>query len=451
VSEDPTSRAAGCTVPEERFEAFVSGELRGAERIEILEHLLSGCPRCRGFVPDAERSHEADAASAQRTARSAAALVERLSAHAARLDKELAETGRRLPEFLTHPAERQRTILANRSWEATYSFVDGLVDAAFEEIYDRPRRSEELLELADGLAGELDEERYGPRIVADVRARVLAHRANVHRTFGRLREARGLLARARETLAEGSLDPLAEAELEYFEGTLLFAERRVPAAIARLRKARATFEEFSDAYHVGLCLNAEGALQEAAGDATAAVEAAQAAIERVDPALHPRLAGAARLNLIWNLMSADRTEEALARLDEFRPFFATFADGPTRNRLGWRHARLAALRGDERTAERLFREVADEFLELGLPYEAAGVSLELALLLHDQGRFAEVREIATVDLSTFGALGVEPEAIAAWVVFRSSAEAEAVNRGLLERLSSYFRTAKVRPGIPFEG
>lgn len=447
-----TTAELDCTVPEEELEAFLAGSLHGAPRVRVLEHLLAGCTRCRGFLPGRPPLPHLHPDAAAEQSQFVAGLLRRLTAQSERLDKEAAATARLLPDFLRHPVERQRTILHHQAAKyATYSFVDGLVDAAFEEIYDRPRRTEELLELALALVEQLDVERYGQRVVADLEARVLAHRANAHRTFGRLTEARRTLALAKRKLGDGSLDPITEAEVGYFEGTLLFAERRLPAALASIRRSREVFEEFSDAYSVGLCLNAESGILETSGSSVAAIEAAQQAIERVDPAQHPKLAGAARGNLVWSLTAAGRTDEALARLDEFRPFCSTFADGPTRNRLTWRHAKLAAQQGDLRSAERLYREAAEKFLELELPYEAAGVSLELALLLHDQGRFDEVREIAAADLSTFRGLGVEPDAIAAWVAFRNAAEAEAVSRSLLERLSAYFQTAKVRPGHPFEG
>jgi hypothetical protein len=99
---------------------------------------------------------------------------------------------------------------------------------------------------------------------------------------------------------------------------------------------------------------------------------------------------------------------------------------------------------------RLFLEARDGFAGRDNGYDAALVSLELALLYVDQGRTGEVKELARAMVPIFRAQDVHREALAALAVFLEAASREQVSRELVECLADYLRQARNDPSLLFE-
>lgn len=118
-------------------------------------------------------------------------------------------------------------------------------------------------------------------------------------------------------------------------------------------------------------------------------------------------------------------------------------------RLMWLEARIAARSGEREQAEESFRTAQQGFLEHRLPFQAALVALERALLLLEGGRWGEVRALAAEVLEAFRALGVHREAFAAWRLFHEACEREAAGAALVVRLKTYLRGAERDPGFVF--
>lgn len=445
---------ADCGVPAGDLLRFAAGEARGAERRRILEHVLAGCPRCRQSL-DALRELREDSAAGARAASEDAPSISRVLANlgerAARIDREREEARALLPEFLGHPTARQWTLVRNSRRFDTWSFCALLVEAAFEAVYDDPRRSLALAEMAREVAERLDPAPYGERCLLDLRARAWAHVGNAKRALGELPEAEAALRRARALLEEGTGDPLDEAELYYYEASLLRAQRRLDQALRRIHRSIRLYRELGDAHLEGRSLLNEGVIHAVKGDPLAAIESDRKALERVDPARDRHLALAARHNLVWHSMEAGRVDEAMTRLAEFEHEYRQVGDRASLLRLDWLRAKLLDKSGTEQEARAAFRGTIEGFAEAELPYEVAVVSLELAVFETERGRLDEVRRLAGDTLVLFRSLGVEREAIAAWLVFQQAAEAEAITVALIDRLARYYAAARANPGLRFEG
>jgi hypothetical protein len=78
------------------------------------------------------------------------------------------------------------------------------------------------------------------------------------------------------------------------------------------------------------------------------------------------------------------------------------------------------------------------------------VSLDLALLLLEQGRTAEVRTVAQEMLSIFQAQRIEREALAALRVFCDAAELETATVELVRRVERFLRRSQLDPELRFE-
>jgi hypothetical protein len=88
----------------------------------------------------------------------------------------------------------------------------------------------------------------------------------------------------------------------------------------------------------------------------------------------------------------------------------------------------------KREAMALFVEVQREFTRLELPYDAALVSLELAVLYLEDGRTAEVRELALEMAWIFKIQKIAREALAALRLFCDAAARDAATVDLARQV-----------------
>jgi tetratricopeptide (TPR) repeat protein len=441
-----------CGVPAGELLRFAAGESRGAERRRILEHVLAGCERCRESLDALRQLREdgqADTAEVEESP-SISRILANLGERAARIERERAEAAVQLEDFATHPVARQWTLVRNSHRFDTWSFCAGLLESAFEAMYDDPRRSLELASMARDIAERLDPEPYGERSVLDLRGRAWAHVGNAHRALGDLSAADQDLARARQLLEEGTGDPLDEAELLYFEASLLRGQRNLQGALRKVRRSARLYRELGDEHLEGRCLVNESNILHVAGRAEESIRKCREALAKVDPTRDRHLELAARHNLVWALVDSGEVEQAMCSLAEFRGTYEEVGDRASLLRLQWLEAHICQKLDRIPEAEDRFRATIDGFAVAELPYEVAKSSLDLALLEVTADKPEEVKRIAGDTLVLFRALGVAREAIGAWLVFQQAAEAEAVTGALVERLARYYAEARLRPDLRFE-
>jgi tetratricopeptide (TPR) repeat protein len=440
-----------CGVPAGDLLRFAAGESRGAERRRILEHVLAGCERCRESL-DALRQlrEEGSRVEPEDEAPSISRILANLGERAARIERERAEASVQLTDFATHPVARQWTLVRNSHRFDTWSFCAGLLEGAFEAMYDDPRRSLELAGMARAIAERLDPEPYGERSVLDLRGRAWAHVGNARRALGDLAAAEQDLSRARELLDAGTGDPLDEAELLYFEASLLRGKRNLNGALRKIRRSARLYRELGDEHLEGRCLVNESSILHLAGRTEESIRRGREALAKVDPARDRHLELAARHNLVWGLVEAGEVDQALRALAEFRIRYEELGDQTSLLRLSWLEAHICQKLGRIAESEDRFRATIDGFAAAELPYEVAKCSLDLALLEVAASKPEEVKRIAGETLVLFRSLGVARESIGAWLVFQEAAEAEAVSRALIDRLAQYYAEARLRPDLSFE-
>jgi len=440
-----------CEVPARDLLRFASGDSGGVERQRILEHLLAGCSRCRESLAALQDLRRGEApAHTDEDGPSISGILASLSERASQIENERDEAHNRLPAFLAHPPARQWTLIRNSRRYDTWSFCAALLEAAFEAIYDDPRRSRDLSEMAIELSSRLDEEAYGQRAVSDLQGRAHAHLGNARRALSDLRGAEEELGAARKLVESGTGDPLEEAELLYFESSLLRAQRKFDAALRRVRRSAKLYREVGDTHLEGRSLAAEGLIQLLRGETAATRACYERAALMIDAERDPRFALAAQHNFVWFLMETGDAASALERLEQIRAEYHNLGDRSSLLKLSWLQARIYDQLGRLEDAESGFRDTIEGFSESELPYEAACASLDLATLLARAGRLREVRQVAADTLVLFQSIGVAREAIAAWMVFQRAAETEAVTVSLIERLARYFTEARLRPELVFE-
>ncbi|HYG65016.1 MAG TPA: tetratricopeptide repeat protein, partial [Thermoanaerobaculia bacterium] len=156
----------------------------------------------------------------------------------------------------------------------------------------------------------------------------------------------------------------------------------------------------------------------------------------------PRLWNIAHLNLATDYCFLGRYEEASRLMNEVRPLVTAQGDALDLIRILGLEGRIAAGLGQYREARRFFQQARREFTARKMWYDVALALLEEAIVLLDEGRTADVKEIATDLQVVFDANGVHREALAALRLFAEAAKREAATAEMGRRVLRYLFRAR---------
>jgi tetratricopeptide (TPR) repeat protein/transcriptional regulator with XRE-family HTH domain len=121
-------------------------------------------------------------------------------------------------------------------------------------------------------------------------------------------------------------------------------------------------------------------------------------------------------NLAVNLWHLERFEAARALLPQLRALAAELGAGLRLVRVLWLEGRIAAGLGEREMAVRVLEQVRQALGARQIAYDAALVTLELAVLYLEEGRTAEVQRVARELAWVFARQGIEQETKnAAWL------------------------------------
>lgn len=148
------------------------------------------------------------------------------------------------------------------------------------------------------------------------------------------------------------------------------------------------------------------------GEAGKAVEILTQAIQRIDRREDPHLFLAARHNLAHCFIRLDRPDEALAQHFDAREMYYECQDPLILLRATWQEGQILREVGHLHNAESALLRAQRGFMELGLTYETAMVSLDLAKVYSNLGLHAKLRRTIEEALPIFRALRVDPEILA---------------------------------------
>jgi tetratricopeptide (TPR) repeat protein len=170
-----------------------------------------------------------------------------------------------------------------------------------------------------------------------------------------------------------------------------------------------------------------------------AVATLHRALPLADGDRDPRLPLTLHFNLADNLIQLGRFAEAELLLPGVRELAERLGNDLDLVRQAWLEARFAAGRGRTDEAAAGFEKVRRAFLTRRIAYDAALVSLELAVLYLRQGRQAEVQEIAAELLPVFTAQNVQRESLATVQLFCDAARREGLSVERVERYAKDLR------------
>ena len=445
--------------PRDPMARLASGDLAPAERRRLVRRWIAAAatavdPAAGRF----SRFREASKVAAPEAAY--ADVLASASAHFGEAEREgrgrEGEARALVAELLAMPEGRQQTLVANHPRHWTWELCQALCDALPPIRRAQPLRAVQVARLAVAVAERVAEHAAEPagggRLVEDLRAQTRAELANALRVAGDLREADAVLYEAGEAAARGTGDPVLLGRLASFEVSLRNDQARFLEALAAGRRALGQFRRAGDRHLEGCVLVNLASTHGFLGELPEALAVLELACERIDRQRLPLLSYFAHHNRAWLLTDAERYAEAAELLPLCSALLDPCGVGPLdRLRLRRLTGRVAAGLGRYDEAERELRAARAELLSRQLAYDAALVSLELALVYTEQGRHAEVRVLADEMVPIFADREVHREALAALQLFCEAARAEAAQSALLREILAFLGRARGNPSLRFRG
>jgi tetratricopeptide (TPR) repeat protein len=343
---------------------------------------------------------------------------------------------------------RQRLAMVQEIEEfQSWALCETVAAKSIDMAPSSPAKALELAELALRIA-ELCPGDEPLRLTA--RGYAWFHVANARRVTNDFPDGDAALATAVVFWEAGApRDPafFSEAMVLGLEATIRKSQRRFPEAMSRIEKALAA--DRGDLRGKLLLLKAQilGALSEV----EASTEVLRAAISHIAEKREPRTALGVRLQLLFNLCLQGRAAEAAIHLPAARALAEQLGQEVDLVQVAFIAAKIFAGTGRTEEAEEVFEQVRHKFASFAPPlaFDYAQVSLDLALLLLEQGRTAEARTLAEEMTWIFTSQGVEREALAALRVFCEAAQQEAATVELTRDVIRFLHRSQHDPELKF--
>lgn len=273
--------------------------------------------------------------------------------------------------------------------------------------------------------------------------------ANAQRVIGSdLPGAERSFARAWRLWGEGedSVGLLSKAYLLDMEASLRRDQRLFPKALKLHDDALA----LARPEEVGVILLNQAATLKDSGDPEGALQIMERASMFIDGGRQPRLRWVLRFNQASSFCILGRAREAAPIVAEVRYLAERLRNEIDLIKTLWLEGNCAAGLDQREEALTKLGQVRRELAVREFPFDYALASLDVALLYREEGRFPEIKILASQILEIFKAQKVHREAIAAVLLFQEAAEREQVTVELVRRLQDYLVKAKRNPHLCFE-
>ncbi|MCB1035225.1 MAG: hypothetical protein KDD47_15460, partial [Acidobacteria bacterium] len=377
------------------------------------------------------------------------ALQASLEAHGT-ANEERAEAPQLLEELERFPAERRQIVICNRRRFHHYGLCELLLLRSKGHWFSSPSSARDEAELAVAVAENLEPGRHDARVLADIKARAWAYLGNANRILSDFRTAEADFCNAVDHLEQGTGNPEEVALLGELRIALRLAQRRFEEVEALIDEVAQIYRQIGDTHLLGRILIRKGICNIEQGNWEPAGRFLRQGLRLVDSYRDLRLHLIGRQNLLYCLVEQGRLDEARELLLELRPSFSQLGDSLTLVRLRWLEGKIALQEGDYAAAELHLNETRQRYLDEGIGYDTALVSLDLAQVYAAQGRASELKVLAAALVPIFQSRDIHEEALAALVLFHQAAESEAVTRTLVGQLSRFLEKARSEPGLKFK-
>lgn len=325
-----------------------------------------------------------------------------------------------------------------QTWACAEWAAEASVRAASRDLEEAGAWARLAVEIAEHVRGP---EGWKNRVMGFA----AAHAANVLRTACDFKAAEAAFGPAKRLWLTGS-DPdqiLDPGRLFDLEASLRREQRRFTEALDLLEKA------VHLSRYPARTLVSKGFTLEVMGEYEQAVAALLEAEARIDRHAEPRLWYQQQFNLAVNYCHLERYSEAGRLVQPVRGIATELRDQIFLNRVTWLEGRLAAGMGRTTEALRLLGRAQEGFATLKMWYDVALALLEVAALLLDQRRTAEVKALVPALGEVFRSQAVHREALVALRLFQEATEQETATAELARRVLRFLFRARYDQDLRF--
>lgn len=338
-------------------------------------------------------------------------------------NQERSEAPALLAELQSQAPGRREMLVRNVRRFRSFSLCLLLLDQSREMSPGDPRGGEAWALLALHLTDFLDPRVYGTGLIENLRGRSWSLLANTLRISGDLFGAERAFARAEEHLRRGTRDHLERAQVLVLKATLRRVQNRFGEAERLLRRALSIWLWAGESRRAIEAMISWSVVYNDHSEPERAIRLLREASGLPAALSDPHLALLIHHNLSLFLIQAGKFLEAEGVLLHSRDLHKRLQPSGGEMCLQWVEGLLARGLGRMAEAEVRFTELRSQFLQQGRPYDAAQVTIELALVFLATGRAAEAADLAQEALAVYAALRLEREALVAYLLTRWAAAA----------------------------
>lgn len=440
----------------ELLELFSLGKLGPDDHERVKVH-LSSCVSCRNLVSNAcEENREmgsmkaigGDEPAGSRYEGILTKVFESIREESFALDLQRGSASSLVRELENLDFNQQRLMVSNSARFHLWGFAEELLVLADATKSEDPTRSEQFAALAFEVAENLTAPGFRERVLNDLRAESWAYMANARRIRSDLQSAGEAFQVAESYLSIGTGDLMELARLFDLKSSLARANRDFSGAGELLDRAIGLYRDGGDRHLEGKALINKARLLFEGGDICKSVDVMLRAGDLLDRERDPWTAFLHKWNLVAYLNEANRPREAHNLLPEVRALAREHGNRLDRLRVLWVEGLVCSSLGQVEMAEEALKQVREGFIDAGIGYDVALVSLDLAALYLEQGRTAEVKTLGAETIPQFLARNIDREALAAIALFQEAARRERATLALVRDTAERIKTARSRPDRP---
>ena len=306
--------------------------------------------------------------------------------------------------------------------ELLVPLADRLLERSASLRYQDPQGMVRDAEAARKLIFLVSTQRYGKKVMADLRARVLAELGNAYRVTDDLDTAGDTLAEAASWARRGTGNSRLLSRVGELAASLHADKRRFDEAIAILEQVRSFYEQLGDYHSVGRALIKQGMFTQEDGRPLEAIAVYACGLKCLEPERAPDLELTAVHGLAYCLHEAGCSAQARELLIEKRYLYERLAEPLKMARLSWLEGKIAFALEDDAESEASLRGARERYLKAGKEGDAALVSLDLGLVLAKHERRLELLSLVDGMIATFRRLDIRREGFAALIILRKACQ-----------------------------
>ena len=288
----------------------------------------------------------------------------------------------------------------------------------------------------------------------DLEVRALTQMGEAYRKSGNFFEAASVFPLALDLAERENLSPEVLGDLLRRYAALLIDQGRWAEAETHIRRAIDVFEPLPAGpgeFALGAAILQRGELRLRQERFAEAIDDFGMALGCLDPKNHPRGYFTAARQLVAALELAPElpnVNRATRWLRHARELQKGQRASLARFKLYCIEAEVLAMVGSTRRAQKHLQIARKGFERVGALHELALVSLQMAILLHGEGRFEELRQLTDDTLLLCRQRGLSPEALALLGPWQRAVQQNPENLPLLEGIRQELRQQAAREGRP---